>query len=213
MHDGVLLQSTSTLQSAYTTPAREARAHTHTLFFFDETSSAVACCNLLQVPDPAPNMLFSRICQPFAKRFQFRGYRQIAVNAAQTAAKREHVPTYALVIGSCALCFQVAVLYPWHLKLSEQFEELQVIFSHFYVFLSRNRCYFRNQKLTLQIDESSAALEKRMNDLIVYEERLREKETVVLAKEEAIQANSRLILQNVHAMTARYESKVAKKEK
>ena len=52
-----------------------------------------------------------------------------------------------------------------------------------------------------------------MNDLIAFEERLREKETVVLAKEEAIQANSKLILQNVQAMTTRYESKIVKKEK
>ena len=82
----------------------------------------------------------------------------------------------------------------------------------FGVFLC-NHDYLCHQQLTLQFDENSATLEKRMNDLIAFEERLREKETVVLAKEEAIQANSKLILQNVQAMTTRYESKIVKKEK
>lgn len=36
------------------------------------------------------------------------------------------VPIYGAIVGTCALCFQVAVLYPWHHELSDQFEEVQV---------------------------------------------------------------------------------------
>jgi uncharacterized protein YybS (DUF2232 family) len=55
-----------------------------------------------------------------------RGVRSIAEQTFQQLVRREQVPTYALIIGSCALCFQVAVLFPWHEKLSEEFEALEV---------------------------------------------------------------------------------------
>ncbi len=41
-------------------------------------------------------------------------------------AKKEYVPPVALFVGISALCFQVAVLYPWHAELSHQFATLEV---------------------------------------------------------------------------------------
>lgn len=35
------------------------------------------------------------------------------------------LPLVSVCIGTFALCFQVFVLYPWHLELSSQFAELQ----------------------------------------------------------------------------------------
>ena len=34
-------------------------------------------------------------------------------------------PIISVCIGSIALCFQVFVLYPWHLQLSSEFASLQ----------------------------------------------------------------------------------------
>ena len=34
------------------------------------------------------------------------------------------VPRISLLVGLCAFIFQVTVLYPWHLELSEQFAKL-----------------------------------------------------------------------------------------
>ena len=34
------------------------------------------------------------------------------------------VPRISLIVGICAFIFQVTVLYPWHLELSEQFAAL-----------------------------------------------------------------------------------------
>ena len=34
------------------------------------------------------------------------------------------VPRISLIVGLCAFLFQVTVLYPWHLELSEQFAAL-----------------------------------------------------------------------------------------
>jgi len=34
------------------------------------------------------------------------------------------IPRLSLLIGLCAFIFQVTVLYPWHLELSEQFAKL-----------------------------------------------------------------------------------------
>lgn len=34
------------------------------------------------------------------------------------------VPRISLIVGICAFLFQVTVLYPWHLELSEQFAAL-----------------------------------------------------------------------------------------
>lgn len=36
----------------------------------------------------------------------------------------EWLPLISLIIGSCAFLFQIIVLYPWHLDLSEQFAKL-----------------------------------------------------------------------------------------
>ncbi len=34
------------------------------------------------------------------------------------------IPRISLIVGLCAFLFQVTVLYPWHLELSEQFAAL-----------------------------------------------------------------------------------------
>ena len=34
------------------------------------------------------------------------------------------IPRISLIVGLCAFLFQVTVLYPWHLELSEQFASL-----------------------------------------------------------------------------------------
>jgi hypothetical protein len=36
------------------------------------------------------------------------------------------VPRLSLIIGLCAFIFQVTVLYPWHLELSQEFAKLAV---------------------------------------------------------------------------------------
>jgi hypothetical protein len=45
---------------------------------------------------------------------------------SKVVERKEHIPPFALLVGLTALCFQIAVLYPWHHELSEQFEEVQV---------------------------------------------------------------------------------------
>ena len=45
----------------------------------------------------------------------------------KVAEHRDHIPPFALVVGISALCFQIAVLYPWHEELSVQFIEVQVL--------------------------------------------------------------------------------------
>ncbi len=41
-------------------------------------------------------------------------------------AIKEKVPIYGAIVGTMALFFQVAVLYPWHEEFSEQFEAVEV---------------------------------------------------------------------------------------
>ena len=38
---------------------------------------------------------------------------------------QKYLPFVNFVIASCALCFQVKVLYPWHDSLRTQFHQLQ----------------------------------------------------------------------------------------
>lgn len=64
--------------------------------------------------------------EALARRPPSRGLKQIAEKTYEQLVRREQVPTYALIIGSSALCFQVAVLFPWHEKLSEEFDALEV---------------------------------------------------------------------------------------
>lgn len=45
---------------------------------------------------------------------------------AKDPLDRANIPVYGAMVGVTALCFQIAVLYPWHHELSEQFEEIQV---------------------------------------------------------------------------------------
>jgi hypothetical protein len=46
--------------------------------------------------------------------------------SSQPSVLRQNIPTVGLVVGCCALTFQICVLYPWHHELSEQFDKLQV---------------------------------------------------------------------------------------
>jgi hypothetical protein len=42
-------------------------------------------------------------------------------------AKKPLLPVISVCIGTFALCFQVFVLYPWHIQLSAQFADMQQI--------------------------------------------------------------------------------------
>jgi len=37
------------------------------------------------------------------------------------------IPRISLFIGLCAFCFQVFVLYPWHIELSNEFAKLTAL--------------------------------------------------------------------------------------
>jgi hypothetical protein len=44
------------------------------------------------------------------------------------------VPKLGVIIGLSALCFQIGVLYPWHIELSQEFAALEVYISiHVYM--------------------------------------------------------------------------------
>ena len=43
----------------------------------------------------------------------------------ETPACFKWLPVVSVVIGACALTFQVFVLYPWHIELSKEFSDLQ----------------------------------------------------------------------------------------
>jgi len=69
----------------------------------------------------------------FGTRRVFTNFRRVASNFASSRKfntdniwARENVPIYGALVGISALCFQMAVLYPWHHELSEQFGEIQV---------------------------------------------------------------------------------------
>ena len=50
---------------------------------------------------------------------------------SQILASRENIPVYGAIVGVTALCFQIAVLYPWHYELSDQFLQIEVRFKIF----------------------------------------------------------------------------------
>ena len=70
----------------------------------------------------ARNVVHGRFRQGFKAPKKFGIDRTITT----TVLKKEHVPTYGFIIGACALCFQIGVLFPWHDTLSKQFEDLEV---------------------------------------------------------------------------------------
>jgi hypothetical protein len=37
------------------------------------------------------------------------------------------IPRVSLFIGLCAFCFQVFVLYPWHIELSNEFDKISAL--------------------------------------------------------------------------------------
>ena len=51
-------------------------------------------------------------------------YEQDSKKTDREAMLMKWIPRISLIIGICAFLFQVTVLYPWHLELSEQFAEL-----------------------------------------------------------------------------------------
>jgi hypothetical protein len=44
--------------------------------------------------------------------------------ASREALLAKWVPRISLIVGLCAFLFQVTVLYPWHLELSQEFAKL-----------------------------------------------------------------------------------------
>jgi len=56
-------------------------------------------------------------------------YDQLNDSVDDKKAKRDALivkwlPRVSIIIGLCAFLFQVTVLYPWHLELSQQFADL-----------------------------------------------------------------------------------------
>lgn len=51
-------------------------------------------------------------------------YEQDRQRTDREAMLMKWIPRISLIIGICAFLFQVTVLYPWHLELSEQFADL-----------------------------------------------------------------------------------------
>ena len=51
-------------------------------------------------------------------------YEQDTHKTDREAMLMKWIPRISLIIGICAFLFQVTVLYPWHLELSEQFADL-----------------------------------------------------------------------------------------
>jgi hypothetical protein len=45
-------------------------------------------------------------------------------NPSVTELLSRWIPRLSLIIGLCAFIFQVTVLYPWHLELSQEFAKL-----------------------------------------------------------------------------------------
>jgi neutral trehalase len=78
----------------------------------------------------------------------------------RTYFSRENIPTISLVIGSCALCFQTMVLFPWHQTLSDQFETME-----------------RNMK---KMEDISKQLNEQMDEIITLETAIQRKNAVVL---------------------------------
>jgi hypothetical protein len=44
--------------------------------------------------------------------------------ASREALLAKWIPRISLIVGLCAFLFQVTVLYPWHLELSQEFAKL-----------------------------------------------------------------------------------------
>ena len=51
-------------------------------------------------------------------------YEQDTQRSSREAMLMKWIPRISLIIGICAFLFQVTVLYPWHLELSQEFANL-----------------------------------------------------------------------------------------
>ncbi len=51
-------------------------------------------------------------------------YESLDARPSREAFISKWIPRISLIVGLCAFIFQVTVLYPWHLELSEQFAAL-----------------------------------------------------------------------------------------
>lgn len=47
-------------------------------------------------------------------------------DASMFARFRSNIPTYGAIVGTCALIFQITVLFPWHIELSNEFIKVEV---------------------------------------------------------------------------------------
>jgi hypothetical protein len=99
------------------------------------------------------------------------------------------VPTVGVMVGCCALSFQIFVLYPWHHELSEQFNNLQV---NIVLFFSKLPKYSHRippinlQRVIVKVEAITTDLDARLNKVIKLEEEVKLKERRILDKEEEI---------------------------
>ncbi len=73
---------------------------------------------------------------------------------------KENIPYIGLFVGCCALAFQTMVLYPWHDKLSEEFDQLEHDIR--------------------RVEKISAQLKHKMDEVIRLEQEVKAKERLVL---------------------------------
>lgn len=64
-----------------------------------------------------------------------------------------YLPISSFIIGTTALLFQINVLYPWHMKLDEEFHEIK-------------RLKLETDKIYKEYNESSAELIKGLEDKV-----------------------------------------------
>ena len=83
-----------------------------------------------------------------------------------TLVKSNSVPLIGATIGLIALTFQISVLYPWHVELSNQFNSLESVTSN-----------MKNQ--LKELENQIVKLEK-------LEEQVRAREDIILEKEDKI---------------------------
>lgn len=90
--------------------------------------------------------------------------------AAQTYPaffSKENIPIFALLVASCALCFQLGVLAPWHPEISNQFN------------------MFKEKAQLLR--NTSLEIRKKMENIIAVGVDIRQKEKKILSMESEIE--------------------------
>jgi septal ring factor EnvC (AmiA/AmiB activator) len=61
----------------------------------------------------------------FSRKAAAEGTSRVFRNGKRFYFSRENIPTISLVIGTCALCFQTMILFPWHQVLSTHFDSME----------------------------------------------------------------------------------------